>query len=324
MATFGAFINLRQDDPEAGRRRSILQSVLVGHQPKYVHGEAQYKKYSDLADQLANTGALPDILFASCWPGMDALRNNTPKGIIFTGLTDAPGDGGYGGRITGIKAFAVTRLCRNWLPLLMQITSGITRVAVIYDQALAHKSMVSQYAEIDKFKAPFSSLTQIYTADPNYDADPNSTQSLNPNIESEIAAFAQDDSPAGLIVTAGTRTMGLRDRIIKAVNAANRTTPKLFAIYPASLFVDADRGGLMSYGPDLSKLYQQAAQCLKLMIDSNVPPEQFQTRFPIIVNQDFELVVSRSLANGLNLKIPSTFTVTLDGTSQQIEPTIVA
>jgi hypothetical protein len=300
MATFGAFINLRQDDPEAGRRRSILQSVLVGHQPKYVHGEAQYKKYSDLADQLANTGALPDILFVSCWPGMDALRNNTPKGIIFTGLTDAPGDGGYGGRITGIKAFAVTRLCRNWLPLLMQITSGITRVAVIYDQALAHKSMVSQYAEIDKFKAPFSSLTQIY------------------------AAFAQDDGPAGLIVTAGTRTMGLRDRIIKAVNAANRTTSKLFAIYPASLFVDADRGGLMSYGPDLSKLYQQAAQCLKLMIDSNVPPEQFQTRFPIIVNQDFELVVSRSLANGLNLKIPSTFTVTLDGTSQQIEPTMVA
>jgi len=250
------------------------------------------------------------------------LENVQGNGIVFTGLTDPPGEI-HQPRITGIKAFAVTRLCRNWLPLLMQINPGITRVAVIYDQALVHQSMVSQFAEIDQFKAPLSSLTQIGAADPNYDADPNSTQSLNSKIKDEIAAFAaQDDSPAGLIVTAGTRVMLLRKKIIEAVNAANSTTPKLCAIYPARLFVDPG-GGLMSYGPDLSKLYAQAAQMLKLLIESSVPPEQFQTRFPIILNQDFELVVSKSLASRLNLTIPSTFTVTLDGASQQIEPTTV-
>jgi ABC-type uncharacterized transport system substrate-binding protein len=315
MATFGALLNLPEDDVETGRRKSILESVLVGHQPKYAHGVAQYSQYGSIADKLANTGSMPDIFLATCWPGLDALRNNTGQGIVFTGLTE-PSVAAYDTRITGIKAFAVTKLCRNWLALLRQMAPSITRVAVICDQDKAHENMQAQFAEIDKFKAPLGSL-EIVNA-----ADPNGSQPVNPDIERAIADFAQDNNPAGLIVTAGTRTLLLRDRIVQAVNAANSATPKLFAIYPAGFCVEA--GGLMSYGPDLSKLYRAAAHFVGLMIELNIPPEDFQNKIPIIENQDFELVISQSAASRLNINIPSMFTVTIDGASQQIKPTIVA
>jgi hypothetical protein len=312
MATFGALVNLPEDDAEAARRKSFLESVLAGHQAKYAYGAAQYSQYSPLADKLANTGSTPDIFLATCWPGLDALRNITGQGIVFTGLTE-PSVPAYDARITGIKAFAVTKLCRNWLTLLRQTAPSITRVAVICDQDRSHENMQAQFAEIDKFKAPLSSLEIIHAE------DPNGNQPVNPDIERDIANFAQDNNPAGLIVTAGTRTLLLRDNIVRAVNAANSATPKLFAIYPTSAYVDS--GGLMSYGPNLSKLYRAAAHCLGLMIELNIRPEDFQNTIPIIENQNFELVISQSAASHIN--IPSTFTVTLDGTSQQIKPTIV-
>jgi putative ABC transport system substrate-binding protein len=314
MATFGALVNLPEDDPEAARRKSFLESVLVGHQPKYAYGAAQYGEYSLLADKLANTGSLPDIFLATCWPGLDALRNATGQGIVFTGLTE-PSVSTYDTRITGIKAFAVTKLCRNWLALLRQITPTITRVAVICDQDRSHENMRAQFAEIDKFKSPLSSLEIIHAE------DPNGNQPVNPHIERDIASFAQDNTPAGLIVTAGTRTLLLRDNIIRAVNAANSATPKLFTIYPTTAYVDS--GGLMSYGPDLSRLYRAAAHFLGLMIELNIRPEDFQYTIPIIENQNFELVISQRAANHLSINIPTMFTVTIDSRSQQIKPTIV-
>ena len=312
MATFGALLNLPEDDAETVLRKSVLESVLVGHQPKYAHGAAQYSQYSALADKLANTGSMPDIFLATCWPGLDALRNATGQGIVFTGLTE-PSVPTYDARITGIKAFSVTKLCRNWLALLRQIAPGITRVAVICDQDKTHENMQAQFAEIDKFKAPLSSI-EVIPAE-----DPNGNQPVNPDIERAIADFAQDNNPAGLIVTAGTRTLLLRDNIIRAVNAANSATPKLFAIYPTSAY-----GGLMSYGPDLSKLYRAVAHYLGLMIELNIPPGDFQNTIPIIENQNFELVISQSAASHLNINIPPVFTVTFDGASQQIKPTLVA
>jgi putative ABC transport system substrate-binding protein len=319
MATFGAFINLREHDGEANRRKRILESVLAGHQPKYVHGEAKFNKYSSFAEQLAETDPQPDVFLASCWPSMDALRNNTLKGIIFTGLSDVPGQIDYAQnpRITGIKGFAAAKVCPNWLALLRQIAPSITRVAVIYDQDATHPSMQAQFDEIKKSTAPLGSPQAIHAED----ADPTKRQDVNPYIKDQIKDFAEGDSPAGLIVTAGTRNMLLRKDIIDAVAAANKPTPKLFAIYPASLFVDS--GGLMSYGPDLLKLYRIAAHWIGLAIELNIPSDDLQKRFPIIENQDFELVVNGSAANDLNIRIPSIFTVTIDGTSQQIKPKVV-
>src|SRR5262249_4693389 len=161
--------------------------VLVGHQPRYVHGKAQYQKYPDLADELAKTDPKPDIFLASCWPSMDALRNSTLKGIIFTGLSDVPGQIDYSSnpRITGIKGFAAKKVCPNWLALLRQIAPGINRAAVIYDQDFNHPSMQAQYDEIKNSVAALGSLQTIHAEDPDGKAD------VNPHIKDQIADFAQ-------------------------------------------------------------------------------------------------------------------------------------
>src|SRR5262249_19236935 len=128
---------------------------------------------------------------------------------------------GYDTRITGIKAFDVKKLCRNWLPLLRQINSNITRVAVIYDQdpVNVHKSMHAQYEEIKNSMGPLSPQT-FHADDPNTDPT-TKRQDVNPHIDRDIAHLAEGDGPAGLIVTAGTRTLLLRKKIVEAVNDAN-------------------------------------------------------------------------------------------------------
>src|SRR5262249_11777941 len=118
MATIGAFINLPEpeNDKETRLRQKILETVLIGHQLKYVYGKAEYDQYPDKANVLASTDPIPDIFLATCWPSMDALRDNTTKAIMFTGVTDAGGaTANYAPRITGLKGFAATNLCRNWL-----------------------------------------------------------------------------------------------------------------------------------------------------------------------------------------------------------------
>jgi hypothetical protein len=84
-----------------------------------------------------------------------------------------------------------------------------------------------------------------------------------------------------------------------------------------------DSGGLMSYGPDLLRLYRIAAHWIGLIIELNIPPNEIQKSFPIFENQDFDLVISGKAASRLNINIPSMFNVTIDGTSQQIKPRVV-
>src|SRR5262249_22607854 len=75
MATIGAFINLPEpeNDKETRLRQKILETVLIGHQLKYVYGKAEYDQYPDKANVLASTDPIPDIFLATCWPSMDAL-----------------------------------------------------------------------------------------------------------------------------------------------------------------------------------------------------------------------------------------------------------
>lgn len=79
--------------------------------------------------------------------------------------------------------------------------------------------MHAQYAEIPNFKAPLTSLQTIHAE------DPMGTGPVNPNIENDIASFAQNDNLAGLIVTAGTRTSLLRDTIVRAVKRCEQRNP---------------------------------------------------------------------------------------------------
>ena len=79
-------------------------------------------------------------------------------------------------------------------------------------------------------------------------------------------------------------------------DAIHRTA---FENYPAIFqwreFVEL--GGLMSFGPNITKLYKQAGKMAAGILNSGAVPGVWEPMEP----NDFELVVKKSTANGLNL-----------------------
>jgi hypothetical protein len=156
-------------------------------------------------------------------------------------------------------------------------------------------------------------------------------RSSGSQIESDINTFvAAAPNTSGLVVTASTLTaMSRRDITLLA---ARYSVP---AIYPNALFTSA--GGLMSYGPDLSALYETAATAflkpiLAAIAAGTYQPPNTQAQWPIQTfdtANKFELIISRKAARGLGLTIanlPATFTVKVPwatGVAQQIKPLIV-
>jgi len=327
MATIGVFFNLPATDPEVDVRKTMLARVLSDHNFQYAYGEADYDKYGgagNKADMLVNSTPAPDYFLASCWPSMDALTGRTGKGIVFAGLTGVDNDNTYKATVTGIRSFAIGTLCAQWQLLLNQMagTNTIKRFAVIHDQEAdptnagnpRHPCMKSQFQNIN---SSFSAIS----AD-----DPMKGSHVNPKIGDDIKKFfnttTPTNTPAGLIVTAGTRTALLRNDIIKAVNDINSQSggQKLYAMYPNSMFVRA--GGLMSYGPDIRSLYRASAHLLQLMIELNIPPNNFKTMAPIIDNTNFFLNVSSSATAsvGININTLPSFSVNNNPISPTIDP----
>ena len=112
-------------------------------------------------------------------------------------------------------------------------------------------------------------------------------------IERGINAFARGSND-GLIVTVGTLATIHRDRII-ALAARHR----LPAVYPYRFFVTS--GGLISYGPNQTDQYGQAAGYVDRILKGEKAadlPVQFPTKF--------EMVLNLKTAKTLGLTIPLT------------------
>ena len=112
------------------------------------------------------------------------------------------------------------------------------RIAILRDPAIA--AGIGQFAVIQAM-APQSFRAELSPIDVRDGGE----------IERDIAAFAREPN-GGLIVTASTPISVHRELIIML--AARHRLP---AVYPFHDFVTS--GGLMSYGPDLTDPFRQAA-----------------------------------------------------------------
>jgi hypothetical protein len=310
MAKIATFINLPYGHPEADARMRDIQNALPGNSFVYTFGGAENGSYPSIAHTFATTYHDADVFVGTCWPTMDALVQSTQRNIVVAGLVDTPGRI-FDSRVSGLKSFDPVVLYPFWPALLAAVgkavvVGGLKKVAVIYDQN--RTGMLNQLGVIKDqfFRLGFDRLTQksAIRAD-----DPNNQFATNPNISGDITAFLNDvgNNPAGLIVTAGTRTTMLRDDIIAAVRARNTTAsaPKLFTIYPSNIFMDisgssAPRGALLAYGPDLRALYQKVASTyVKAIITSPPTPMGLDT------NDKFSLIVGRRGAMEVGFTPPS-------------------
>ena len=97
-----------------------------------------------------------------------------------------------------------------------------------------------------------------------------------------------------MLVAADPFFNNIRAEVVAHANAANYP-----AIYQWRTFVDA--GGLMSYGPNLTKLYQHAGTMAGNLLKSNLRtiPSVWEPE-----EKDFELFVNQATAKKIHLMWP--------------------
>jgi len=237
----------------------------------------------------------PDVIVGQTTPVIRALRQATSSIPIIMAAVNDPVDQGFvsslahpGGNITGyVTGFSQFQygLSGEWLELLKEVAPKVTRAAVIRDPAIA--SGIGQFGAI---QAAASSL--------GVEVSPFNVRDAG-EIERTITAFSRS-SNGGLIVTGSALAVVHRELIIAL--AARNNLP---AVYFERLFVA--RGGLVSYGPDLSDQFRRAAGYVDRILKGTKPAD-----LPVQAPTKYELVINLKTAKALGLDVPSTLLARAD------------
>jgi ABC-type uncharacterized transport system substrate-binding protein len=237
----------------------------------------------------------PDLIFAAGSAAVAPLLQMTRSiPIVFTIVADPVGSGFVnslsrpGRNATGFMTYEYG-IGAKWLELLKQLVTGLKRVAVIRDPYIA--AGLGQWGAIQSVAPSFG-----------LELNPINVDDVA-EMERAIAAFA-GLSNGGLIVTGSGRAVINRDLII-----ALAARHKLPAIYFERYFVAA--GGLISYGPDFTDQFRQAAGYVDRILKGEKPAD-----LPVQAPTKYELVVNLKTANALGLTVPPTL---LDRADEVIE-----
>ena len=237
----------------------------------------------------------PDVIVGQTTPVIRALRQATSSIPIIMAAVSDPVDQGFvsslahpGGNITGyVTGFSQFKygLSGEWLELLKEVAPKVTRAAVIRDPTIAPG--IGQFGAIQAV-APSLGL----------EVSPFNVRDAG-EIERTITAFSRS-SNGGLIVTGSALAVVHRELIIAL--AARNNLP---AVYFERLFVA--RGGLVSYGPDLSDQFRRAAGYVDRILKGTKPAD-----LPVQAPTKYELVINLKTAKALGLTIPRTLLARVD------------
>ena len=228
----------------------------------------------------------PDLILSQSTPTTAALFQETRTiPIVFAIVADPVGSGFVaslarpGRNATG---FVVTEgsLGGKWLELLKEIAPRITRVAALFNPAMA------PYA--DYWLSPFEAAAPSFAVEA-IRAPIQDTSEL----ESVIAAQAREPN-SGLFVLPDAFTFAYR---VEIVSLAVRY--RLPAVYAFRFFTEL--GGLLSYGNDLNENFRRAATYADRILKGEKPSE-----LPVQAPVKFELVINLKAATGLGLTVPPT------------------
>jgi putative ABC transport system substrate-binding protein len=234
----------------------------------------------------------PDLILSQSTPTTAALLQETRTiPIVFAIVADPVGSGFVaslarpGGNATG---FVVTEgsLGGKWLELLKEIAPRITRIAALFNPAMA------PYADywLNSFKLAAPSFTVEAIRAPVRDVS---------ELESVIAGHAREPN-SGLFVLPDAFTFAYRAEIVSL--AARYRLP---AVYAFRFFTEL--GGLLSYGNDLNENFRQAATYADRILKGEKPSE-----LPVQAPVKLELVINLKAAIGLGLTVPPTLLAIAD------------
>jgi putative ABC transport system substrate-binding protein len=226
----------------------------------------------------------PDLILSHSTATTAALLQETRViPIVFAVVADPIGSGFVtsfarpGGNATGFVVMEGS-LGGKWLELLKEIAPRITRIAVLFDPAVA------SYAQywLNPFKAAAPSFAVEVTPAPVHDVS---------ELEAIISAQAHQPN-SGLFVLPDPFTNTYRVEIISL--AARYRLP---AVYAFRSFTEL--GGLLSYGNDMNDNFRRAAIYADRILKGDKPSE-----LPVQAPVKFELVINLRTAKTLGLDVP--------------------
>jgi putative ABC transport system substrate-binding protein len=246
-------------------------------------GENDVERDRRYAAELA--GLAPDLVLASGTLSVAALRHITRTlPIIFVGVSDPVGAGFVdtlarpGGNVTGFMIFEYS-LSGKWLELLKEIAPRLLRAAVLRDSA--NPAGIAQFGAIQAVAQSLGvELRPVDTRDAG-------------EIERSIASFASAVN-GGLIVTPSASVSAHHDLIVML--AARYKLPAVYSSRPMVV-----GGGLISYGPDITDQFRQAAGYVDRILKGEKPSD-----LPVQAPTKYEIVINLKTARALGLDMPTT------------------
>ena len=235
----------------------------------------------------------PDLLLSQSTPATTALLQETRTIPVIFGIVADPIGSGFvasfprpGGNATGFAVAEPTQ-AGKWMELLKEIAPRVTRVAVLFNPAMA-----AAFAEF--WLKPFQAAAPSFAVEVILAPVHNTSE-----LESVIAAQASEPN-SGLFVMPDAFTITYR---VEVTSLAARY--RLPAVYAFRFFTKL--GGLLSYGEDLTDNFRRAATYADRILKGEKPSE-----LPVQGPVKFELVINRKTAKELDLTIPSSLLATAD------------
>jgi len=210
---------------------------------------------------------------------------NTPVVVTLSGDPVATGLAASlshpGGRITGVSEVA-TELSAKRLALLREAVPSVRTVAVLWNADDLGMTLRYRAAESEAKRVSLTIVPLGVRAPDDFDT-----------------AFAEmtKDPPDGILMVTDVLTVLNRKRVIDF--AAEHHLPAIFEY--AYLVRD---GGLMSYGPDVSAIFDRAAGLADRILKGANPAD-----LPLELPTRFELAVNLKTAKMLGLTIPESILV---------------
>jgi putative ABC transport system substrate-binding protein len=291
ISRIGLMANLRL--PPIERFRKALQEM--GHVEgrnlviEYRFAEGREERYPDFASELV---ALPvDVIVTWGTPAAFAAKEATSQiPIVMGGIGDAVNTGLVsnlarpGGNITGFIALNVD-LEEKRLELLKEVVPHLSRVVV-----LGNSLNPLNRINLDMARRAGQRLSIALEA-----FEVRSSQ----EVEGALRGIMQA-SPDAVLLASDTLLLGERKQIVDTM-----ATSRIPAIYPFREY--ADVGGFISYGANISILFERAAGYVDRILKGEKP-----ANLPVQQATAFEILINLKAAAGLGLTLPASVLVRAD------------
>jgi putative tryptophan/tyrosine transport system substrate-binding protein len=290
MRRIGVLMGLAADDPESQARLAAFaqglqqagwtvgQNIRIDYRWGAGNPDTMRKHAQDLV------ALAPDVILAHSSAAVaPLLQASRTVPVVFTLVADPVGAGYVGnlarpgGNVTGFTNFEYS-IGGKWLELLKEIAPDVKRVAVLRESFVA--SGPGQFGAI-----------QASSQRLGIELRPIDLQSAE-QIERDIVAFGQQDSPSGLIVT-GSPAATVHRALINALALRH----KMPVVFNSRFYVV--NGGLISYGPDFVDQFRRAAGYVDQILKGENPAD-----LPVQAPTKYQLVVNLKTAKDLGLVIP--------------------